>query len=103
MSELRGTTVPFNSLQAAVSRNMLESLKVAIPSELRQHELRMCFMSSPYIMHYHIHSIRCSYSRCQTCPKPSDEPFGAPCLLPTLTSPHSTYRSRYLRLYSLRV
>lgn len=28
VSELRGTTVPFNSLQSAVSRNMLESLKV---------------------------------------------------------------------------
>ena len=28
MSELRGTTVPFTSLQTAVARNMLESLKV---------------------------------------------------------------------------
>lgn len=28
VSELKGTTVPFTSLQAAVSRNMLESLKV---------------------------------------------------------------------------
>lgn len=28
VSELRGTTVPFTSLQAAVSRNMIESLKV---------------------------------------------------------------------------
>ena len=31
VSELRGTTVPFTSLQTAVSRNMLESLKVANP------------------------------------------------------------------------
>ena len=28
VSELRGTTVPFTSLQTAVARNMLESLKV---------------------------------------------------------------------------
>jgi hypothetical protein len=30
VSELRGTTVPFTSLQSAVSRNMLESLKVGV-------------------------------------------------------------------------
>ena len=28
MSELRGTTVPFNGMQLAVSKNMIESLKV---------------------------------------------------------------------------
>ena len=31
VSELRGTTVPFTSLQSAVSRNMIESLKVSSP------------------------------------------------------------------------
>ena len=30
VAELRGTTVPFTSLQAAVARNMLESLKVGL-------------------------------------------------------------------------
>ena len=31
VSELRGKTVPFTSLQMAVSRNMLESLKARLP------------------------------------------------------------------------
>ena len=30
VAELRGQTVPFTSMQVAVSRNMLESLKVCI-------------------------------------------------------------------------
>lgn len=36
VSELRGTTVPFTSLQAAVSRNMIESLKVGHPPALHK-------------------------------------------------------------------
>lgn len=31
VSELRGTTVPFNGMQLAVSKNMIESLKVRPP------------------------------------------------------------------------
>ena len=34
VSELRGTTVPFTSLQTAVARNMLESLKVVTQLKL---------------------------------------------------------------------
>lgn len=32
VSELKGTTEPFNALQAAVAKNMVESLKVSTPS-----------------------------------------------------------------------
>ena len=31
VSELRGTTVPFNGMQLAVTKNMMESLKVTTP------------------------------------------------------------------------
>ena len=44
VSELRGTTVPFTSLQSAVSRNMIESLKVraAAPSAFQTLSLDFC-------------------------------------------------------------
>jgi hypothetical protein len=46
VSELRGTTVPFTSLQAAVSRNMIESLKVScLLTMLAIHRLLISFLS----------------------------------------------------------
>ena len=51
VSELRGTTVPFTSLQTAVARNMLESLKVDTQLKLVLHQtseiLVVSFVTDP--------------------------------------------------------
>ena len=46
VSELRGTTVPFTSLQTAVARNMLESLKVGTQLKPVLHRTSQKFRAS---------------------------------------------------------
>lgn len=43
VAELKGTTVPFNAMQSAVSKNMLESLKVLLLLKIK-----LCYLSSGF-------------------------------------------------------